>query len=137
MEPDDKLWHPMRKKVQHGTSGATIYHQVTPFYHRVPQFFIGLCNFSTRLQIPRVPIWNTGLHLYRRGRRGLSYVLYFKFKPLNFRLSVVLSGLNCPAKKLSGPLPSPYSSPPSSNLLIVAFFAASLMKNIFHTFSVV
>ena len=56
-----------RKKVQHGTSGATIYHWVTQFYHRAPQFFIGLCNFSTRLQIPRVPIWNTGIHLYRRG----------------------------------------------------------------------
>ena len=67
VEPDDKLWHPMRKKVQNGTSGATIYHRVTQFYLRVPQFFIGLCNFSTRLQIPRVPIWNTGLHSYRRG----------------------------------------------------------------------
>ena len=60
MEPDDKLWHPMSKKVQHGTSEATIYQRVTQFYHRVPQFFIELCNFSTRLQIPRVPICNTG-----------------------------------------------------------------------------
>ena len=67
MEPDNKLWHPMSKKLQHGTSGATIYHRVKQFYHRVPQFFIGLCNFSTRLQIPRVPIWNAGLHSYRRG----------------------------------------------------------------------
>ena len=38
-----KLWHPMSKKVQHGISGATIYHWVTQFYHQVPQFFIGLC----------------------------------------------------------------------------------------------
>ena len=67
MEPDDILWHPMSKKVKNGTSGATSYHRVTQFYHRVPQFFIGLCNFNTRLQIPRVPIWNTGLHSYRRG----------------------------------------------------------------------
>ena len=31
----------MSKKVQHGTSGATIYHRVTQFYHRVPQFSLG------------------------------------------------------------------------------------------------
>ena len=67
MEPDDKLWHLMSKKVQHGTSGVAIYHRVTQFYHRVPPFFIWLCNFSTRLQIPQVPILNTGLHLYRQG----------------------------------------------------------------------
>ena len=65
-----KIWHPMSKKVQHGTSGATIYHRVTQFYHRVPQFFIGLCNFSTRLQIPRGPIWYT----------GLTYFLIFFYK---------------------------------------------------------
>ena len=52
VEPDDKLLHPMIKKVQHGTSGYTIL--------SLGIFFIGLCNFSTRLQIPRVPIWNTG-----------------------------------------------------------------------------
>ena len=42
------------------SSGATIYHWVT-------QILIGLCNLSTRLQIPRVTIWNTRLHSYRRG----------------------------------------------------------------------
>ena len=55
VEPDDKLWHPMRKKVQHGTSEATIYHRVTQFYHRVPQFFIGLCNFSTYFTMYPLP----------------------------------------------------------------------------------
>ena len=57
---DDKLGLPMSKKVQHGISGVTI-------YDRVSQFFIGLCNFSSRLQIPRVTILNTRLHSYRRG----------------------------------------------------------------------
>ena len=47
---------PDEQKVQHGTSGDTIHHRVTQFYHRVTQFFIWLCNFSTRLQIPRVTI---------------------------------------------------------------------------------
>ena len=51
-----KLWRPMGKKVQYGTSGDTIYHLDTQFYHRVTQFFIGLCNFITRLQIPLVTI---------------------------------------------------------------------------------
>ena len=39
--------------LQHRTSGDKIYHRVT-------QIFMGLCNLSTRLQISRVTIWNTG-----------------------------------------------------------------------------
>ena len=49
--------------------------------HRVTHFIIGLHNFSsgyviflTRLQIPRVPIWNTRLHLYRRGPAWTDYL---------------------------------------------------------------
>ena len=69
VEPDDKLLHPMIKKVQHGTSGYTIL--------SLGIFFIGLCNFSTRLQIPRVPIWNTGLHSYRRRGPAWSVISWW------------------------------------------------------------
>ena len=57
----------MSKKVQNGTSSDTIYHRLTQFYHWVQ-------NFSTRLQIPRVTIWNNGITRTVGGRRVLSYV---------------------------------------------------------------
>ena len=55
-----KLWPPMCRVVLFCSSGANI-------YHRVPQIFIGSWNFSTRLQISRMTIWNTRLHFYPRG----------------------------------------------------------------------
>ena len=41
----------MRIKYNTAHWGSTIYHRVTQFYNRVQQFFIGLSNFSPRLQI--------------------------------------------------------------------------------------
>ena len=46
---------------------------------RVQNGTSGLCNFSTRLQISRVTIWNIELytHTVVGSRRGLSYVYFF------------------------------------------------------------
>ena len=37
----------------------------------VTLYFIGLCNFSTRLQTSRVTIWKTGFHSYRCSGAGV------------------------------------------------------------------
>ena len=70
-----KFVEPDEKKVQHGTSGSTIYHRVTQLNHRVPQFFIGFGNFSTKSHILQVSIWNTWLHLY--NRRGPAWSVIY------------------------------------------------------------
>ena len=74
---------PDEQKEHHGTSGDTIYNRVTQCHHRVTQFFIGLCNFSTRLQIPRVTIWNNEIHSYRRGPAWSVIYFFFNYSPFH------------------------------------------------------
>ena len=66
MEPDDKLWHPMSKKVQRG-----------------PEFINGLHNFSSgyAILVPGYKFRGCQFEIpgYTRtigGRRGLSYIYH-------------------------------------------------------------
>ena len=66
MEPDDKLWHPMSKKVQHGTSGATI-------YHRLHNFSLGYAILVPGYKFRGCQFEILGYTRTVGGQRGLSY----------------------------------------------------------------
>ena len=67
----------MSKEVQHGTSGARIYHRVTQFYHRVIQFSSGYAILVPGYKFRGCQFEIPGYTRTVGGRRGLSYKVHY------------------------------------------------------------